>query len=99
MWCAIATKLLPISIRQNARDIYGPFESWSKTVPHFREGPPPHDLVREGLFKHAFSYIAPVINMRRYLSWLTHQVSLLPGVSLGPATVDDIADVLPLLAA
>mmetsp|Transcript_100587 Transcript_100587/g.313545 ORF Transcript_100587/g.313545 Transcript_100587/m.313545 type:complete len:335 (+) Transcript_100587:102-1106(+) len=82
--------------RDRALEQYGPFEPWRGRVPHFREGPPPEGLGREGLFAHCFSYLAPVVNMRRYLHWLTGAVGSLTGVSLRKAELEDVAGVAAL---
>ncbi|CAK0888622.1 unnamed protein product, partial [Prorocentrum cordatum] len=76
----------------------GTAPSGGADVPFFQEGAPPAGLVREATFEYCFSYAAPVINMRRYLDWLTESLGALPGVRLQQRHLAGPADVAVLAA-
>eukprot|EP00927_Polykrikos_kofoidii_P073573 TRINITY_DN69602_c0_g1_i1.p1 TRINITY_DN69602_c0_g1~~TRINITY_DN69602_c0_g1_i1.p1 ORF type:complete len:461 (-),score=61.67 TRINITY_DN69602_c0_g1_i1:73-1365(-) len=78
-----------------AFELYGPFDDWRDSVYGFRDGSPPYEngVAKAGLFSYYFSYVAPVVNMRQYLSWLTDAVGSLPGVSLRHTVLSDVASV------
>ena len=78
-----------------ASDAYA-LEEIRSVVRGFSEGPPPDGLAREGTFEYCFSYLAPVVNMRRYLSWLTAAVGGLPGTRCHSLALGDLAGVASL---